>query len=396
MSTKALTLTAAVLLFSACQLQAAVIHSTWVGGAQGDWGDASNWSPPIVPDNTVWTTYLVSIYSYDYGVAVGIGQKFTIDQLVCRGNVTLYGPWYPVNLTLVKGLINYGELDALRLDFTGDVTNMGGAELDLSEFFSAHGNLYNEPNATIDVTYREMEIEDANIVNNGLINASSDGGLDAGIEFRNSGRIELFGGGVSGGTFDNNNTGVIEGFGSIRSDRFTMNKGIIYAVFGSLGMPSGGSIINSGILGNKPLASLHIFSPTDVNNFGTIEVNAGGGVAFDCNLVNVNEPNAVIKLLGGTLAAKKITQKPGAKFEGFGGITGNVVIEPNAVIKLTGPTNIVGDLTIKEGATLDISDGTVLVTGLTTCNGGTIKTFHGTIITQGGTSGGICKRVILD
>ncbi|OHB60262.1 MAG: hypothetical protein A2167_02185 [Planctomycetes bacterium RBG_13_46_10] len=394
MFTKTHILTAVVFVFSACQLQAGVIHSTWIGGTQGDWGEASNWSPAIVPDNTVWTTYVVSIDAYDYGIAVGIGQRYIIDQLVCRGDVTLYGPWYPVNLTLTEdGLVNYGDLYTANLDFTGDVKNTDGAELYLFDFFSAHGNLYNEPNATIEVTGRVMDIVDANIVNKGLICASSNGGLDADIEFLNSGRIELFGGEVSGDIFDNNSIGIIEGCGSLDSDQM-LNQGIVYSVGGVLNIHSDGSIINTGVFGNKPLAILNISSHEGVDNQGTIEVNAGGGVAFDCNLVN--EPNAVIKLLNGTLAATTITQKTGATFEGFGGITGNVVIDPNAVIKLTGPTNIVGDVEIKEGATLDISDGTVLVTGLTTCNGGTIKTFHGTIITQGGTSGGICRRIFVD
>jgi hypothetical protein len=96
-------------------------------------------------------------------------------------------------------------------------------------------------------------------------------------------------------------------------------------------------------------------------------------------------PDSLIQLLGGTLAATTITQKAGATFKGFGGITGNVVIEPYGVIKLTGPTNIVGDVNVAENAVLEISDGTILITGYTTCNG-TIRTKNGQIITQGGLS----------
>jgi hypothetical protein len=162
------------------------------------------------------------------------------------------------------------------------------------------------------------------------------------------------------------------------------NKGEIIAYGGSLAIKSGGKFINIGLLQNIPVSSLHINPAEDVNNQGIINVSAGGGVAFDCNLVN--EPNAVIKLLGGTLAATTITQKAGATFQGFGGITGNIVIEPYGVIKLTGPTNIVGDVNIAENAVLEISDGTVLITGHTICNG-TIRTKNGQIITQGGLSG---------
>jgi hypothetical protein len=123
---------------------------------------------------------------------------------------------------------------------------------------------------------------------------------------------------------------------------------------------------------------------SDVNNAGIVEVNAGGGVAFDCNLVN--EPNGVIKLLGGTLAATTITQKADANFAGFGGISGDVVIDTNGIIKLTGPTNIVGDVEIRDGATLKISDGLTLITGQTVCNG-TIYMKGGYVIPQGGLSG---------
>ena len=321
----------------------------------------------------------------DFGVQVGIGQKYIIDQLECRGEVTVYGPWYPISLTLLKdGLINEGNLYTCRIDYAGDVKNKSYAKLKLFDYFSAHGNLYNEPNAIIEVTDLGMDIVDANIVNYGLIRAYPNGGLDEAIEFHNYGRIELISGGMAGRIFDNHSTGFILGCGSIRSDRLTMNKGIIYAVGGILRMPSNGSIINAGILGNKPLASINVSSPEEMNNQGTIEVNAGGGVAFDCNLVN--EQNAVIKLLNGTLAATTITQAAGAIFEGFGGITSDVVIDPDGIIRLTGPTNIVGDVTIEENAVLEISDGQTLITGHTNCNG-TIHLKGGRIVPQGGLSG---------
>ena len=100
----------------------------------------------------------------------------------------------------------------------------------------------------------------------------------------------------------------------------------------------------------------------------------------------VNEPNGVIELLGGTLAATTITQKAGAALEGFGGITGDVLIDPDGLIKLTGPTNIVGDVTVEPGATLQISDGQTLITGQTV-NNGSIELIGGTVIFQGGYSG---------
>jgi len=145
-------------------------------------------------------------------------------------------------------------------------------------------------------------------------------------------------------------------------------------------------------LGNKPLSSLHIKPAEDVNNQGTIEVNAGG-VAFDCNLVN--EPNGTIKLLGGTLAATSINQAPDANFSGFGQITvaSEILIESGAKIELTGPTNIVGDVNIPADATLEISDGTTLITGHTICNNGTIHMIGGRVICQGGLTKNNCNII---
>jgi hypothetical protein len=396
MSSKTLSLVAIVLVLSVCQLQAGVVSVRWDGGPAGNWDDASCWYPRLVPENAIWDTYSVSIDSGDFKAQVGVGQRHVIDRLVCQGDVTLYGPWYPVNLTLVEGLVNQGKLYTSQIDYTGDVRNAAGATLHMAEFFSVHGNLYNEPEGIIEVVDQEMSIVDANAVNRGLIRTYRNGGLRDAIEFRNYGKIELVGGGMSGGNFNNSATGVIEGWGSVRSEKLTMNEGVILASGGHLAMLSDGSTVNAGTLGNRPLAALAVWNRNsdEVNNLGTIEVNAGGGVAFHSDLIN--EPNGVVKLLGGTLAVTTMTQKAGATFQGFGGITGNVVLEPNAVVELTGPTNIVGDVIVGEGATLDISDGTALVTGLTTCNGGTIRTRNGTIITQGGMSGDTCQREVLD
>jgi len=82
----------------------------------------------------------------------------------------------------------------------------------------------------------------------------------------------------------------------------------------------------------------------------------------------------------------KVCTKAGATFEGFGTISGSVVLEANAEMNFTTSTNIVGNLEINENATQEINDGLTLVTGQTTCNG-TIHMKGGYIIPQGGLSG---------
>jgi len=113
---KVLILTAIVLVFSASEVQADVIHSTWVGGEEGRWRDASNWSPYGVPDNSSWRTFAVTIDSNSIGVdeiEVRLQQSWTIDQLDCYGKVELERwtrDWIELTLTDANGLMNYGSL----------------------------------------------------------------------------------------------------------------------------------------------------------------------------------------------------------------------------------------------------------------------------------------------
>jgi len=389
MSKKVLILTAILLVFSAYKLQAAVTHSTWVGGSHDEWGQASNWSPSRVPDNSSSRTYAVTIDAGGGYVRVGVLQWFTIDQLDCRGEVELNNwdwasNWVALTLVDPSGLTNHGYLVIEGFEIVGNVTNTTGAMLELEDM-GIEGDLYNQAGATIEVFY-EVWVEGA-VENAGSMMIAQAGKLDveAGT-LHNTGQINIYGGAceVYGGILDNNDTGLIKGFGILYADQLLQNKGKIYAYGGSLAISCEGPLTNTGVLGNTPLSSLHIKPAEDVNNLGTIEVNAGGGIAFDCNIVN--EPNAVIKLLGGTIAAKTITQSAGAIFEGFGGITGDVMINPNGIIKLTGPTNIVGDVTLEHNAVLEISDGQTLIVGHTT-NNGEIRVVNGNVIFQGGYGG---------
>ncbi len=370
MFTKALTLTAIILVFSPCQIQADVINSRWVGGEEGRWDDASNWVPPIVPDNSSWRSFIVTIDSNSIGadkVDVYFQKNWTIDQLDCYGVVeVLCWPLEAIGLIVeddVKGLTNHGTLilnDGFIL--VGNVVNQG--RLSIGSQAEVHGN----------------------IANYGFMEAS--GGVEIEGSVTNiAGAKAILGDEDEGTSIQGNLTNATGGLIEVESSLYIVEGDLDNA--GRINLRAfvckiDGDLINKGVLCTKVLVPARIELAVDVKNSGTIEVNAGGGVSFDCNLVN--EPNAVIKLLGGTLAATTITQKAGANFAGFGGITGNVVIEPNAVIKLTGPTNIVGDVNIAPNATLEINDGTVLITGLTTCNG-TIRIKGGRIIPQGGLSG---------
>jgi len=282
---------------------------------------------------------------------------------------------------VVGNIINHGLMD-LKSDIgyiKGNVTNLSGAELYLINLCIT-GELQNFSGGMIEIE-RVVNV-DGDVGNAGFIEVIPGSELMVDSAFHNIGQIQMSGGFCgSYDLFHNDVNGVIKGFGVILAEQVLQNEGQIYAYGGSIAISSEGGVINEGILGNNPSSSLHIKSAEDMNNHGTIEVNAGGGVAFDCDLNN--EPNATIYFNGGTLAAGTITQKDGAILEGFGGITGDVTIEDNGIIKLTGPTNIVGNVEIGTDATLEISDGTTLVTGHTT-NNGTIHMKGGRIIPQGG------------
>jgi hypothetical protein len=383
MCRKTVFLVVTVLGFFACNLFAVQINSSWVGSPGGDWETASNWSPAIVPENGA-NTFIVTIDGTSSWALVGLTQNHTITKLTCLGEVDLVRyDWYNMNLTIINGLSSKGDVSIDGLDITGNVSNETGGFLDFGEHMNIYGDLYNAAGAKMEVFPDDIDIEGGVVQNDGLIWANGGGNLGEANEFINNGQIEFFfDGGCMGETFDNNSTASIIGSGSITGGTLT-NKGTIYASGGPfLCAFFDGTIENTGTLGNHTGGAMRVVtSGSDVNNQGTIEINAGGSTAFDCNIVN--EPNGIIKLLGGILAATKITQKADANFAGFGGITADVVIEPNGIIQLTGPTNIVGDVNIAENATLEISDGQTLITGHTVCDG-TIHLIGGTVIFQGG------------
>jgi len=391
MARKELILATILSIFSFyCQAQAAQIAVNWDGGGNGHWwGDASNWDPDIVPDNDGGNTFAVTIDTSGSPneVEVGVQQNRTINKLDCYGGIRLHrSSLEQLRFTLLdaNGLTNYGELKLFEQgDIHGNVTNTAGAELYLKDLYIT-GNLHNLAGGIIefDDAYVMGENSTGVVENAGLI--ITFGELEAFNTFHNTGQINIYDGECgSDSLFHNDVNGVIKGFGILYADQL-QNKGQITAFGGSLTFLSEGSVTNTGTLANKALSTLHIQPAEDVNNFGTIEVNAGGGVAFDCNIVN--EPNAVIKLMGGTLAAKTITQKADAHFTGQGDITGNLAVESDALVNLTGPAKIFGNIEINPDGKLEISDGTVLITGHTICNG-TIHMKGGKIIPQGGLSG---------
>ena len=385
MSTKLTISTIALLAIFISTATAAQIPVSWDGGGNGSsWSDADNWDPNIVPDNNLTDTYTVTLDAGTGEIYVNLQQNRTIDQLDCNGVVALSGfQWRRLTLVDVNGLTNYGEFEMFQeMDIQGNVTNTAGAEMWLEEI-SINGNLYNNAGGLL--KYEMLnDLEQGDLQNDGTINIQHASDLLCEQLVTNNGTVNLYSGELdsdSADILDNNSTGVIKGFGVLHAITQIKNQGQIIASGGSLTVLSDGAVTNTGTLINKALSTLDIQPSADMNNLGNIEINAGGGVAFDCNLVNIADAN--VFLYGGTLAATTITQSADANFSGFGTISGDIQIDPNGLISLTGPTNIIGDVNIPGSATLEISDGQTLITGQTICDG-TIHLKGGTIVLQGG------------
>jgi len=374
-----------------------IINSNWVGGNYGRWADAANWQPPIVPNNGSTIIFNVTIDTGFPHTHINLRYNRTINQLDFYGDIT-FDKWtgdrlgQSVELTVVNGLNNYGELNiqgdnvgSAAMKIKANVTNAPGATLELSKGAEVEGNLINYGRLETD-SFSEADIN-GQLTNHGTVDISPSSHFNADEGIQNHAQLDIIGGlGATDETMHNNLTGTLRGFGLFHASRQIVNAGQIVAWGGSLVVATGGALTNTGLLQSTELSPLLIKpylsgAPGDFHNSGTIDIRTGGGVTFDCNLVN--DTNGVIELLGGTLAATTITQSQNGTFQGFGSIAGDVVIEPGGIIELTGPTNIVGDVNIPAGATMEISDGQTLITGHTTCDG-TIHLIGGTVVFQGG------------
>jgi len=226
------------------------------------------------------------------------------------------------------------------------------------------------------------------VVNYGRGTLAFDPALWAQQRVENYGPVDMYFAGYSGQAgFKNHAPGKIKGCGYVGSASGPVeNAGTILSFGGPLIVVSGGSgVTNSGVFTASPGTTLTVIAPAtpEFQNRGTIEVCLSATVACDCNLVN--EAAAIVKLNGGTLAAKRITRSRGATLQGFGGISGNLVIDPNAVVTLIGPTQILGDVQVSKGGRLEASNGTTFITGQVT-GGGTIYIKDGNVVPLGGFS----------
>ncbi|MCK5563626.1 MAG: hypothetical protein KAJ07_00125 [Planctomycetes bacterium] len=376
---------------------------SWNAGF-GGWDQSSNWTPTIVPDNNDGSgdTYAVTIDSGTGEVGVNVESHTMVDSIDVYGDETSIDSWSSdwVQLTVINGITNHGfmevegrdafeiiaditnttdnEIDLYEIEIDGDITNAVGGEITIDRV-ELEGILYNPTGGMVQVeSYNDAdEVRNAGSM---VVIWNSDIWTEG--AFVNNGNIELRNGVcVSDDTFSNESGSGVGGSGGVVAEVSLSNDGVIKASNGTLVLYSGGELSNDGKLENSALCSLFVNAAADINNAGEIVVNAEGGVGFNGNLIN--NPAGIIRMYDGTLSAVEIRQQSGASLEGFGAISGDLVIEDGAVVSLTGSTNIIGDVTIGAGASLAVSDGTVLITGAVV-NNGTIAMTGGRVICQGG------------
>jgi len=392
---KVLFLAGAVSVLLAWNVKAAVINSTWIGGNKGGWANPYNWDPNIVPRNSASDKFNVSISN----AHIWLDDYYdpNVSSLSIDGDVDLWSRFVQLfsieHSSLSIGAGDSLELNDLHVTSNGAVSNYG--RIDFQHRSQIKEDIVNYGDINIS-SISEAGIE-GELTNNGTVVISHSSHFNANEGIQNYAQFTIVGGlGVTDEAMYNNPTGTLMGFGLFYAEQQIVNAGQIVAWGGSLTIATGGAFTNTGIIQSTELSPLLISpymssTPEDFNNLGTIEIQTGGGVAFECNLVN--DANGVIELLGGTLAATTITQSPNGTFQGFGSIAGDIVMEPNGIIELTAPTNIVGDITISDGARLEVSDGTTIITGHTTCNNGTIHMIGGRVICQGGLTNNGCDII---
>jgi len=382
---KVLVLAAMTTVFSfCCGAEASHISVSWDGGGNGhSWADKDNWDPNIVPRNSALNKFDVSINNSH--VVLDDYYDVNVSSLSIDGDVDLWSRFVQVffieNSSLSVGINDRIELNDLHVVPNGAVSNYGRIDFQHRSMIKEDIVNYGQINIS---AISEAGIE-GELTNHGTVEISPSSHFNANEGIQNHAQFGIHGGlGVTDGAMNNNPTGTLQGFGVFYAEQQIVNAGQIVAWGGSLTIATRGAFTNTGLIQSTELSPLVIspyMSSTDFHNSGTIDVRTGGGVAFNCNLVN--DTSGIIELLDGTFAATTITQSQNGIFQGFGSIAGDVVIEPGGIIELTGPTNIVGDVNIPENATLEISDGQTLITGHTICDGA-IHLIGGTVIFQGG------------
>ncbi len=350
----------------------AAVNAVWHGDAQGEgiWGDASAWSPTVVPNNgNGGNTYNVTITHNPNGngfngpdltLNVTVDNLTLIDRAAVNGGIP-GGPGNPGYSLTVLGTTQFnvatagqdtGIIQAANSTFTlGTLANYNAATHTLT---SGGLSAYSDSGGPGTVRWHGADI----VTNNGFIGLTGvnanlrnqDNGVDALAHLAtNNGSLQLINGHVlsTAGNFTNN--------GFISLDRFT--DGAPTTV-----LRVNGNLTNSGTLFVQPGAQLVVTG--SVANSGTLAPAPGGGVRVSGNL-NVTSGGQFDLGSNGTstfdnpqLVADRLILAQGTTLLGTGFISANTtaggIIAPG---NSPGTINFLGSLTFQSASELQMQIG---------------------------------------
>jgi hypothetical protein len=281
--TFARTLVLVILLFSlpvAVPLKAQT-NSTWNAGT-GNWSDASNWNPTVVPNNVGGATYNVEITAPNPLVVTMNVPNVSIDSLFvghpaslsidAGGNLTLLGSVASSNSGTIN---NYGTLNSPGVLDTGMGTINNYNTLNSSGLLIVdEGTLNNS--GTLSSSGR-LDVGNGLLINTGTINNSGilTGSFTNSGTLKNSGQIGAPGYGFTGLT--NNEGGIISGTGSATcnfTNAGTMMPGSptgVFTINGDYTQTSTGSLVEEvGWLNGNNASLLAVNGTADLD--GTLEL----------------------------------------------------------------------------------------------------------------------------
>jgi len=380
---------------------APIFAQTWTGGT-GNWDNASNWSPTVVPDSNTAAVLI------DGGVGgtssnVTLGSTRTVNSLTIDlgDTLSLTGNFEKLNFSgTTPSLNNAGTIQSsagnvfVELDFFGTVgataTNSGtiqvsgGADVSFTMpniVFDNTGGSINVTGSTSFFRFRlgtEVQGGDLSASNNGILFFANGGGIaDSTIALTNNGRMILTASFTLDNTVVNVDASKVETFPNfpdtdpvrlINGSSMNMSAGL-FDLDGGVGATVD---VTSTLQGDGSISSIGAL-PTNFENQGLVDANVTSEVLqLDGATMIVTNTGTMRASNGGTLRLDGVTvDNTGGLFQADNG----------TVDFLTGTPLTGGDFQLLNNGTFNFADGLTLGAGQNLGGNGTV---NGNVTNTGG------------
>jgi hypothetical protein len=321
----------------------AQVNISWNGGYGSSWLTTSNWSLPFVPDNSVNTTYNVTMTNggvadiTNFSIVINNFTSTSGNMLnVTSGSLTLAsgGSSLGGSLVLSSSSLYLQSTATATLGATGGISNLSGSSiqlygaLDVTGILNNVGTLVNHL-ATLTISTNLTNVTGGTLTNNfgATIDNFAIFSNQSGATINNVGTINLFSGLTNNGTLNNFGTintclqcvssilangsgatvnnggvfsvaGVFSNAGSFNNSAMDARTGLISS--GTFSILNGGSFTNGtpSVIGGGPL-------PGYFTNPGTLDIQSGG--AF------TNGAGSTLDSTGQILVAGTFNNDPGGQ-----------------------------------------------------------------------------------